>query len=259
MKLHRPNSFEEGALFVWRGQSVYRAQGTEPVTISGIYNGYDHTCPFCKTRILDFKYPSKNICQICGFWFVHLWAELLDEGTQDLSPECVALATIKKLNINDADLALSELGTHLRRHPNDAYHLNSRRFEQLVADVYRNLGYSVRLTQQTHDSGYDILLLEAGSGKQTIVECKRFAEHRKVGINIVREILGVQLVFGIKQAKVITTSHFTNPARELTKKVNQETSGFDLELIDLDKLVTEMNVYNTKLPPLHLDPRFNQP
>jgi hypothetical protein len=89
--------------------------------------------------------------------------------------------TLREIGINDSELGLHELGSHLKRNFSDIYSLSSRRFELLVEDVFRSLGYATRITKCTRGNGYNSILLEQAQNKQIIVEVKRDAPAKKVG------------------------------------------------------------------------------
>ena len=100
------------------------------------------------------------MCPLCGFWYVDETAleHHLAQFTYFLS-----LGIVKNLqmpSVNDPRIGISEVARYLGRHISDVYNLSPRRFEELIAQVYKDLGYSVQLTQQSCDGGYDILLLE---------------------------------------------------------------------------------------------------
>jgi hypothetical protein len=260
----------DGTLFVWRGlialqpDDSSRTNSEGRIISSSIYYGIGTSkldrCPFCVNWLETYTQPNaqrnirggKQFCARCGFSAE--WRDLIFNG--DLWPMDRHAAILKNMSVNDSELALHELGSHLKRHFNDVHLLTPRRFEELVADIYQNLGFSTRLTQETRDGGYDIMLLERTSGEQAIVECKRYSNSNKVRVGIVREVLGVQFRLGVRKAKIVTTSQFTTPAMEEAAEGNHRVSGYELELINADRLLHEMDVYNTAMPPLHLDSRF---
>jgi hypothetical protein len=101
------------------------------------------------------------------------------------------------------------------------------------------------------------VLLEKSSGEQTLVECKRYAAKRTVGVSVVRELAGVQLQLGVPKAKVVVSSKFSSPARYFAKDINSGPSGYDLDLVDAGRLLTMLGNYDSNLPPLHLDSRLS--
>ena len=158
---------------------------------------------------------------------------------------------LQRFDISDAAVALDELGTHLRRSFNDIYGLDSRRFEEIVCDVLRRHGDVTCMTKATRDGGVDIFLFKPESvSAWCIVECKRYAQDRRVGIEVVDRLAGVQLALGIGHAKLITTSGFSGPAidRLATSKASQ--CGFSMDLVGATELLRLLDVYSASIPPL---------
>ena len=258
---------QEPRLFVWRDQIrfAHTLQESGPTwdvpEEAAVYTGFRDRCPYCKNGYAESTPPyadptaeqrgqsAQNCCLLCGFWFGQ-YIEVAPMAP--IVTQILDVARLKSFGVNAPELALGELGAHLKRRFRDVYSLTPRRFEELVGDIYKSMGFEVRLTQQTRDGGYDIILLEHQSGNQTIVECKRYADTRTVGVGIVRQVLGVQLAKGIRTATIVTSTRFTPDAAELAVEVNDGVSGYTIELIDADALLKALNVYNNALPPLHL-------
>lgn len=244
-QIERPNV----PLFVWRNRAtVDKKQAYRP--------GLDADCIYCRAAYTilanvhgqDPSFPHQEhysgLCPRCGFWFDdHVYY-----GGHGAAVT-FEVARLRRLDINDADVGLDELGAHLRRHFADVHVIPATRFEQLVGDVFRHMGYHVRLTQSSHDGGYDLVLLDGSGRGPVIVECKRYAERRPVRVGVVREVMGVQLVTGVRRAKVVTTSRFTYAAQDIANQLNVGPSGFEMELIDAQALAAALDVYNSQLPP----------
>ncbi len=125
------------------------------------------------------------------------------------------------LHVKDAEplvLTISaiseELIRYLGKHPNEIYNLSSRKFEELIAEILVGFGWEVELTAQTQDGGYDIFAISGdinSSGIKTsfIVECKKYAPHRKVGIEVARQLFFVKSELNVSNAIIATTSDFT--------------------------------------------------
>jgi hypothetical protein len=251
-------------LFVWRGQIKWDESVGAPAgalkkrdlidELPYLADDYESKCPFC-----DHTYPPNTCrrdagnmattdatCQLCGFNYGDSWCE----GMTFLE-RCGHVSFLKPMSVNCPELRLDELGTHLKRRYRDIYSIAPRTLERLVEDVYRNLGYATRLTPQARDGGFDVLL-ESAAGEQVLVEVKRYSEDRSVGIDIVRQLLGVQLDLGVRKAKIVTSTRFTRPARELAAKSGVALGGYWVDLVDADELVRALGIYKLALPPLHL-------
>jgi restriction system protein len=94
--------------------------------------------------------------------------------------------------------------------------LGWRNFELLVAEVYRRLGFDVRITKPRKDGGLDIELrrLRGGLSEASIVECKRHSH--KPNVKDVRALLGVVSDRKVNKGIIVSTSTFTSGARELS-------------------------------------------
>jgi restriction system protein len=134
-----------------------------------------------------------------------------------------------------ADLAVVDrrLTVHLARHPEDLHRLEPRRFEELVARMFEDLGYEVELTLQTRDGGRDIRAIRKDEAGPVLylVECKKHRPDRLVGVGLVRQLYGVKQAERANVGVLVTTSGFTKDAREFTEHL-----GYELSLKDYDDL-----------------------
>jgi hypothetical protein len=78
--------------------------------------------------------------------------------------------------------------------------------------------------------------------KCIVVEVKRFAKHRKVGIGLVDRLAGAALRFKAGTAHLVATTEFTAPASEARSQVPAEILG--LELIDAHELLKWLKCYS---------------
>jgi hypothetical protein len=109
-----------------------------------------------------------------------------------------------------------------------------RDFEELVAELLSREGLQVVLTPRSRDGGRDILAcLETPIGEHLyLVECKRYAANRPVGVELVRQLYGIVEIERATAGLLVTTSTFTSGAYDL-----QRTIGHRLGLRDYDDLV----------------------
>jgi len=158
-----------------------------------------------------------------------------------------------KFDTEDPQLAVNELGAYLKKNFSHIYSISPRKFEELIADVFKEFGYSTILSPETRDGGVDIYLLGRESNEYAIVECKRYSRNRKVGVYAVDRLLGTTLVKGSKHAYLVTTSSFTKPALQHASSPYLSKSGIKLDLVDAGEILNMLNVYNGILPPLHIE------
>lgn len=121
---------------------------------------------------------------------------------------------------------------------NDAiYDLSPRDFEELVAQVFEDNGYNVKLTPVTRDGGCDIIATYkvGGLSFMVLIECKKYGRKNKVGVSLVRSLLGVQTDQKANKSVIVTSSTFTKDAKALAERHSNL-----VELIDIDTLLRMM-------------------
>lgn len=109
-----------------------------------------------------------------------------------------------------------DLVNRIEKNPDQVHALSSREFEELVAAIYEKHGFDVELTPPTRDGGFDIYAAryEPYGKVLTLVECKRNAPHRPVGVELVRSLHGVVEDKGANVGVLATTSTFTDGAKK---------------------------------------------
>ncbi len=104
--------------------------------------------------------------------------------------------------------------------------MTGKEFEIFLDVHFRNLGYSVTLTQDSQDYGADLILDKDGS--KTVVQAKR--SKNSVGIKAVQEVAGAVRHYKGNKGRVITNNRFTENACKLAQ-------SNDVELWDRKKLI----------------------
>jgi len=119
----------------------------------------------------------------------------------------------------------------LAKQPNDLYSLDPRKFEELIAELLCRDGLRVQLTPATRDGGRDILaFLDTSIGSHLhLVECKRFAPHRPITVELVRNLYGVVEAERATSGLLVTTSHFTRDALSFRQIVRHRLTLRDCE------------------------------
>jgi len=117
--------------------------------------------------------------------------------------------------------------------------LSGFEFEDVVEDVFRNLGYeNVRQADRRADEGRDVLMEEVvdGTRRAIVVECKHTDT---VGRPVVQKLHSAIATFdfdGPKRGMVVTTGRFTKPARGYVEDLEQKNDPYPIELIDGEDL-----------------------
>jgi len=133
--------------------------------------------------------------------------------------------------------------------------LSGFEFEDVIEDVFRNLGYeNVRQATKTADEGRDILMEEVVDGirRAVVVECKHTDS---VGRPVVQKLHSAIATFefdGPKRGMVVTTGRFTGPAQEYADRLKQNDDPYQIELTDgqdLRRIADEigLDLYNGRI------------
>ena len=107
----------------------------------------------------------------------------------------------------------------------DMSSLSGKDFERLIADLLRSRGFQIEYSSAGADGGIDILAkLPSGLASGLfVIQCKKYSS--KVGVQPVRDLLGVVSSKKANKGILITNSQFTQEAKNFA-------SGNPLQLID---------------------------
>jgi len=140
-----------------------------------------------------------------------------------------------------------ELMVYLARHPEFTRVLNPEAFEAVVGRLFEDAGYDIEMTKRTRDNGIDLVALRRTKGidvdQRYLVQCKRYAHDRKVGVEAVRELAGVGSVEPNTGLVLVTTSSFSAPAVEFSQ---QPTWAWRLHLRDYANLQSWLAEYTKR-------------
>lgn len=112
--------------------------------------------------------------------------------------------------------------------------LEWKRLEQLSAVYFRTLGFRVEEADHGPDGGVDLRLYERyGKRPGILVQCKAWNSW-KVGVKEMRELFGVMAAEEVGEGIFVTTSTFTEEARQFAR-------GKNIALIDADDLLKKIH------------------
>lgn len=107
-----------------------------------------------------------------------------------------------------------QIKTFFKKNPEKLHDLSPRKFEELVASILKDMGFGVELTKATRDGGRDIIahIKNAVCSYLTYFECKKYAPDNKVGVDIIRQVVGVHHLRKATKSIVVTTGFFSRDA-----------------------------------------------
>lgn len=188
----------------------------------------------------------------------------LDELNIDIS-SYMSLATDERFVDVEFDNDLKDINFELKyqlsKMPNLVYDLTSRKFEELICDIFKDMGYLTEITRVTRDGGKDIIAyMEKGDCKEiTFIECKKYHQDYKVGVKVIRELYGVQSLEQVDYSIVVTTSSFTSDAKNFASMTEGKMKLYDFtELSKWFKNYQYPKFFNKPIRSIHLkDEIFN--
>lgn len=122
--------------------------------------------------------------------------------------------------VPDLTVVNDEVLAFLARHPNYIHELHHRAFEQMLAAVFRSLGYTTELGPGTGDDGIDLRLEKASEVGPfiTLVQAKRWRQ-RPVGLEVCSALYGSVERHRASKGVVATTSRFLPSARRFADSI----------------------------------------
>lgn len=100
--------------------------------------------------------------------------------------------------------------------------LSPRQFEQFVADVWQERqGWNTEVMDQGPDKGLDVIGQPPNGGPKTAVQCKRYAEGKKITSPDIQQYAALRQQWeDVDGVTVVTTSSFTTDAEELAERLD---------------------------------------
>jgi len=115
-------------------------------------------------------------------------------------------------------------------HPEQIYSsLSPRQFEEFVADILANLGYSVQVSPIGADEGIDIYAERNHiiGAELVLVQCKHYQNSTKVSRPVVQQLKANVFDKNASIGLVVTTSTFTKPAWNYINQAKYRLTGAD--------------------------------
>lgn len=109
-------------------------------------------------------------------------------------------------------------------------------FEHFVADLWTQQGWTTEVEQQSNDAGVDVRAEKSVPYPQKqLIQVKRYGDSTAVGGPAVQQYASLkQQEQGVDSAIIVTTSHFTESAKQRARELN-------VKLIDGDDLLDIIN------------------
>jgi HJR/Mrr/RecB family endonuclease len=131
----------------------------------------------------------------------------------------------------------------LRSRPEDVDYVHHRSFELIVAEVVADHGWTVELTKQTRDNGYDIMCLKnesLGFPITMVIEAKLRRGGAAIGLAAIDRLAAVRQRENVNKGVLVTNSRVSGPAWRRW----QASVGRELDLVERATLLDWLRAYS---------------
>jgi restriction system protein len=177
------------------------------------------------------------VCPVCGWWK----AEGFEDGN-DFHYRSYrgyvegAAASLREMDLTDICSPIAEVRSYLAAKYDKRFTLHPRLFEETIASVFGDLGYSAQATAYSGDDGIDVILTR---GEETVgVQAKRYKN--SIEVEQIRSLAGALVLNGFTRGIFVTTSDFQSGGETTTQKY--KTRGYEIELLDAERFYDKLKI-----------------
>lgn len=211
-------------------------------------------CVFCQEKLIRLRDITRRdgrndgasltgsvekveMCPTCGWWIIN-YHSVEKTGYLFVHDQLGAVAVLRSLDLADVSTPVADVQEYLAAKYSARYRVHPRTFENVVASVFKNLGYSARVTGYANDGGIDVVL--DGPGDSLIgVQVKRYRS--TVGVAQIRELTGALVIQGgFTSGMFVTTSKFSGSASAEAKGAGSH--GYPVELVDAQRFLEALGL-----------------
>ena len=167
-------------------------------------------------------------CPICGWWKARKEHHYTDFGFQ-IRQVRAAAAALCNLDLSDLSAPLDEVRNFLSAKYGARFDVHPRKFELLVASVFRDHGFSSVATGYSNDAGIDVIL-EDSSNRRIGVQVKRYKN--SIDVEQIRSLVGALCLGGYTKGIFVTTSTFQRGAPGVA--LQSAVRGMPIQLMDAE-------------------------
>jgi hypothetical protein len=199
-------------------------------------------CPMCSESLTKVREPSKShdatgtatwsmACAACGYWRSHIQDAVGVNETE--------VPHVKRFNYESETPSLIRLSSEIKKDISKVSTMDPTRFEQYVGSVLADFFDSeVRHVGRTGDGGVDLIAV-IGDEPLMVQVKRREDSDQSEGVEVVKLLFASTFARGAKNGMVVTSAKkFSRQAREWIESPKLKGAGFNLELVDLNSLMS---------------------
>ncbi|MBO9732403.1 MAG: restriction endonuclease [Chitinophaga sp.] len=189
---------------------------------------------------LDLESQSISVkvfyCWVCGWWRLIKRIDVSAEAWQIWSLHFGCAGSLRNLDVFNIETPLDEVRDFICRNYDKRINIHPRLFEELVASVFKSLGYGVVVTGYSNDGGIDIVMIDS-KNRKIGVQVKRHKNAIKV--EQIRAFVGALLLGDLPRGIFVTTSFFQSGAMKVG---DQGIKIPSIELIDAKRFYDALKI-----------------
>lgn len=177
-----------------------------------------------------------GICFHCGWWWYHFGS--IWESATDLTE---ATGRLKEFSVESGEVPNAELIRYINKNPDKLGSINPSKFEQVVADVYRDvLGCSIEYCSYARpDLGIDVVCLRTDTNQEFAIQAKRYKQPIKLAL--IHQFFGALFDNGFSEGYLVTSGRFQAGCYDTADRL-REKSGVLINLVDGNRLLNFLNI-----------------
>lgn len=216
------------------------------------------SCIYCQTplsRLAAKKFEAGDrsllvqfsLCLCCGWWTVYRVHQGGLPRSREAESYSGSIGCLKELDLKDVSIPLSEVRKYIAAKKEKVYEVDPDVFEDVVASVFKDFGYRVRVTGQRvpgegGDDGIDVIL---DSSDGTVgVQVRRFKKSLRIESDAIRSLAGALMLGGHTSGVFVTTSKFRRGAVKTAERFTQ--LGSPVELIGAGRFFDVLGIAQLK-------------
>jgi restriction system protein len=163
-------------------------------------------------------------CPVCGWWCVGKTVSLYSRSQiWDLTFRVDG--ALRTLDLADIRLPVSEVRRYLVAKYESRFGIHPRKFEGVVASVFRSLGFDAAVTGYSRDGGIDVVL-DGKAGERIGIQVKRY--RNRITVEQIRAFIGALVVGGFTRGIFVTTSDYQPGVLPLVRRAANKCAPIDL-------------------------------
>lgn len=146
---------------------------------------------------------------------------------------------LRDLDLPNIATPTEELRSYLVGRYGDRFAIHPKKYEDIVAGVFEDFGYKVKVTSFTGDEGVDVVVFDGAGDITTAIQVKR--QRGKVKAEQIRSFLGALILKGIPSGIFVTTSSYQKGAMRIAEQAAL-TCGTRIDLLDAERFYSALKI-----------------